>query len=166
MSDAVSVRWARPDDAASLASLIHQLHVHYGQPSAKAEDCLAEASLWLAGEPGMARAALAFQGSDCCGLAVTSRLWPAEGIASALLIKVLFVSEPSRGQGIGKRILRFLAQHCAAEGIARMDLTTEDWNEGAIRFYERNGAKVQTRKIYLRFDRTAIGTLGDDARNR
>jgi GNAT superfamily N-acetyltransferase len=162
MSDAVSVRWARPDDAASIASLIREMQVHYEQAPVKEEDCLDAARHWLSGEPGMARAVLALRGSQGCGFAVASRLWPAEGIASALLIKELFVAGPERGRGIGKCILRFLAQHCAAEGIARMDLTTEDWNEGAIRFYERNGASVRTRKVYLRFDRAAIGKLCDD----
>jgi GNAT superfamily N-acetyltransferase len=163
MMDAAFVRWAQPGDAASIAGLIQELLEYYGQPVPAEADCLAAAGAWLSGEPGMARAALAFAGTDCCAIAVTARLWPAEGIASALMVKELFVSESFRRRGIGKLILGFLARHCAAEGIARMDLTTEDWNGEAIRFYERNGATRLAQKVYLRFDdRSIIGLAADE----
>jgi GNAT superfamily N-acetyltransferase len=159
---AASVRWAGPDDAPAIAGLMQQLQAHYGQPVSQETDWLVSVSQWLSAEPGTARAALAFAGNQCCGIAVTARLWPAEGVSSALMIKELFVPERFRNQGIGRSILRFLARHCTETGIARMDLTTEDWNEGAIRFYERNGALGQAQKVYLRFDVTAINGLARD----
>ena len=57
-----------------------------------------------------------------------------------------------RSAGLGLGLLRFLAGHCIAEGIGRIDLTTEDWNEGALRFYDRLGAERHDQKIFLRFD--------------
>jgi GNAT superfamily N-acetyltransferase len=159
---AASVRWAGLDDAPVIAGLMQQLQAHYGQPVSPETDWLVSVSQWMSGEPGTATAALAFTDKQCCGIAVTARLWPAEGISSALMIKELFVPEQFRNLGIGRSILRFLARHCTETGIARMDLTTQDWNEGAIRFYERNGAIGQAQKVYLRFDGTAINGLARD----
>lgn len=159
---AASIRWAGPGDAPAIAELMQQLQAHYRQPVSRYDECLAAASQWLSGGPGTATAVLAFAGEQCCGVAVTARLWPAEGLSSALMIKELFIPERFRNQGIGRAILRFLARHCTETGIARIDLSTEDWNEGAIRFYERNGALGQAQKVYLRFDGTALNGLARD----
>lgn len=50
----------------------------------------------------------------------------------------LFVEEWARGQGIGERLVRRLAQIALDEGCARLDLWVLHWNP-ARNFYERLG---------------------------
>ena len=57
-------------------------------------------------------------------------------------------------------LLRFLAGYCIAQGIGRIDLTTEDWNEGALRFYDRLGAERHDQKIFFRFTPERLTATG------
>lgn len=55
--------------------------------------------------------------------------------------------------------MAFLAGHCLREGIGRIDLTTEDWNERALRFYVGLGAERQGRKVFLRLSSEALKAI-------
>ncbi|RUU10460.1 GNAT family N-acetyltransferase [Mesorhizobium sp. M6A.T.Ca.TU.002.02.2.1] len=61
--------------------------------------------------------------------------------------------------GIGRALIGFLAGHCLREGIGRIDLTTEDWNEGALRFYDGLGAERHGQKIFLRLSGEALKAI-------
>ncbi len=61
-----------------------------------------------------------------------------------LYLEDLFVEPAARGQGIGQALLTRLAQMAVARGCGRFEWSVLDWNEGAIRFYERMGATVMT----------------------
>lgn len=58
-----------------------------------------------------------------------------------MYLEDLFVKPEYRGTGIGKTLLRFLAQRAVAQDCGRMEWTVLDWNEPAIGFYKRIGAK-------------------------
>ena len=47
-----------------------------------------------------------------------------------------------RGTGIGEALLTQLAQLAVERGCGRFEWSVLDWNENAIRFYERMGATV------------------------
>jgi GNAT superfamily N-acetyltransferase len=57
-----------------------------------------------------------------------------------LHMDTLFVQESFRGRGIGERLLAAIIQRASALGIARIEWQTPQWNQDAIRFYERLGA--------------------------
>jgi GNAT superfamily N-acetyltransferase len=59
-----------------------------------------------------------------------------------LWLEDLFVEPDQRGIGIGKALLEQLARLAAARGYGRFEWSVLDWNEGAIRFYQRMGATV------------------------
>lgn len=59
-----------------------------------------------------------------------------------LYLEDLFVEPAQRGRGIGQALLEHLARLAAARGYGRFEWSVLDWNEGAIRFYERMGATV------------------------
>ena len=52
----------------------------------------------------------------------------------------LFVRPELRGKGIGKALLKSLAERCVAEGLGRLEWSVLDWNEPSIRFYRSLGA--------------------------
>lgn len=57
-----------------------------------------------------------------------------------IYLEDLFVRPQQRGRGIGKALLRRLADRCVDEGLGRLEWSVLDWNEPAIRFYESLGA--------------------------
>ena len=59
-----------------------------------------------------------------------------------LYLEDLYVEPAERGRGIGQALLMRLAQLAAARGCGRFEWSVLDWNEDAIRFYERMGATV------------------------
>ena len=59
-----------------------------------------------------------------------------------LYLEDLFVEPAQRGRGIGQALLEHLARLAVARGYGRFEWSVLDWNEGAIRFYERMGATV------------------------
>ena len=54
----------------------------------------------------------------------------------------LVVSETMRGSGLGTALLNEVVKYCADQGVKRISWEVLDWNEPAIDFYERKGAKV------------------------
>ncbi len=59
-----------------------------------------------------------------------------------LYLEDLFVLPEWRSRGIGQRLLAHLAELAVERGCGRMEWTVLDWNEPALRFYERMGARV------------------------
>jgi len=58
-----------------------------------------------------------------------------------LYLEDLFVVPEHRGGGIGRVLLERLAQVAIDRGCGRLEWAVLDWNQDAIRFYERLGAK-------------------------
>lgn len=59
-----------------------------------------------------------------------------------LHLEDLIVRESYRGKGIGEALYKKVMQYAFDRGLKRVAWDVLDWNEGAIRFYERSGAKV------------------------
>lgn len=58
-----------------------------------------------------------------------------------LWLEDLYVTPARRGSGVGRDLLRAVAAFAIARDCARVDWMVLDWNEPAIGFYERLGAK-------------------------
>jgi len=54
----------------------------------------------------------------------------------------LVVSETMRGSGLGTELLNEVVKYCAKQGVKRISWEVLDWNEPAIAFYEKKGARV------------------------
>lgn len=59
-----------------------------------------------------------------------------------LYLEDLYVKPAHRGGGIGRALLQHLGALAVARGCGRFEWSVLDWNEHAIRFYERMGATV------------------------
>lgn len=60
----------------------------------------------------------------------------------------LFVAEPSRGFGIGRRLLHAVAEAARQAGAVRLEWQTPRWNAAAIRFYQHCGAELLERERF------------------
>jgi GNAT superfamily N-acetyltransferase len=59
-----------------------------------------------------------------------------------LYLEDLYVRPAHRRSGLGRALIIHLAQLACERGHGRFDWTVLDWNEDAIRFYEKLGADV------------------------
>jgi GNAT superfamily N-acetyltransferase len=59
-----------------------------------------------------------------------------------LYLEDLYVQPAHRGSGLGKALLQHLGALAVARGCGRFEWSVLDWNENAIRFYEKMGATV------------------------
>ena len=58
-----------------------------------------------------------------------------------IYLEDLFVKPSARGMGIGQKMLMYLAQVAKERKCSRLEWWVLDWNETAIAFYKRQGAK-------------------------
>jgi GNAT superfamily N-acetyltransferase len=58
-----------------------------------------------------------------------------------IYLEDLFVLPEHRGEGVGKALLEKLAQLAVERECGRLEWAVLDWNESAIRFYEKLGAR-------------------------
>ena len=59
-----------------------------------------------------------------------------------IYLEDLFVRPELRGHGIGLRLLTYLAKIALERRCGRLEWSVLDWNEPALRFYHRLGAKA------------------------
>ena len=59
-----------------------------------------------------------------------------------LYLEDLYVQPAHRGTGLGKALLQHLGALAVERGCGRFEWSVLDWNENAIRFYEKMGATV------------------------
>ncbi|MBL8332745.1 MAG: GNAT family N-acetyltransferase [Rubrivivax sp.] len=79
-----------------------------------------------------------------------------------LYLEDLFVRPAHRGKGIGEALLRRLARLAVDRGCGRFEWSVLDWNENAIRFYERMGASVMPDWRICRVTGDPLALLGGD----
>jgi GNAT superfamily N-acetyltransferase len=157
---AVDVRWATTDDAGALAIVLCEIAAHYRKAPLDHGQATATVLQWLRDEsPAYPHFALAFAGGAVAGLASVAIAHPGVDLQRLMFMKDLFVLDSARNQGVGRALIGFLASQCLDKGIGRIDFTTEDWNEGALRFYDRLGAERHGQKIFLRLSGDALKTV-------
>jgi len=77
-----------------------------------------------------------------------------------LYLEDLYVQPAHRGQGLGRRLLRHLAQLAVQRGCGRFEWSVLDWNARAIGFYEKMGASVLPDWRICRVTGPALQALG------
>jgi GNAT superfamily N-acetyltransferase len=76
-----------------------------------------------------------------------------------LYLEDLFVQPAHRGKGAGIALMRALAREAVAKECRRFVWQVLDWNEPAIAFYERLGARVQREWLHVRLEGDALAAL-------
>jgi GNAT superfamily N-acetyltransferase len=86
--------------------------------------------------------------------------------APGLYLEDLFVYPQWRRQGFGRRLLVHLAALAVERGCHRMEWSVLDWNESAIDFYRRAGARLLDDWRTFRLTGDALRALADRAIER
>jgi GNAT superfamily N-acetyltransferase len=77
-----------------------------------------------------------------------------------IYLEDLYVRPAYRGQGIGFALLKRVAEIAVERECGRMEWAVLDWNEPAIQFYRRLGAKPMDDWTTMRLTGEALADLG------
>ena len=143
---------ASKSDIDNIANLIHKMNIHYFKEKAPGRTTTQKyvSSNFFAEHSGI-KTVLVTTKNEAIAIATYSILYPAPGKGGQLFLKDLFTIEEFRGMGIGKKLLRHIAQIAIDHNCHRFDWTAETTNPKAIEFYERLGAEKVKEKVYFRF---------------
>ncbi|MGQ9838418.1 MAG: GNAT family N-acetyltransferase [Cyanobacteriota bacterium] len=137
------IRQATPLDVPVLFELIQAL-AEYEKLSHLVTGSAAELEQHLFGSEAVANVLLAEveeRPGFPVGFALYFRSFSTFLTRPGIYLEDLFVLPEFRGRGIGKALLVQLAQEAVAKGYRRLEWMVLDWNQPAIEFYKRLGAK-------------------------
>ena len=146
----------RDEDVPLLRQLISELadYEHLSEQMEATDERLRAA---LFGAAPAAEAVIAFAGSEPAGFALFFQNFSTFVGKPGLYLEDLFVRPAWRGQGLGLALLAHLAGISVDRGYGRMEWSVLDWNELALGFYRRLGARPMS-------DWTTYRLSGDDIR--
>jgi len=113
----------------------------------------------LFGSQRSAEVLLAWEDSEPVGFAVFFHNFSTWLGRPGLYLEDLFVKPEKRGKGYGRALLERLAQIAKERGCGRMEWAVLDWNEPAIQFYRKLGAKPMDEWTVFRLTQEGIADL-------
>ena len=157
------IRPATSGDVPVILELIRALATYERAPNdvTATENGLVEV---LFDEKPSAEVLLAFEDETAVGFAVFFHNFSTWLGRPGLYLEDLFVRPEDRGKGYGRALLIHLAKIARDRGCGRMEWAVLDWNEPAIQFYRKLGAKPMDEWTVFRLTRHGIAKLADAAR--
>jgi GNAT superfamily N-acetyltransferase len=113
----------------------------------------------LFGPKPSAEVVLAFEGEEPVGFAVFFHNFSTWLGRPGLYLEDLFVKPDKRGRGYGRALLQHLAKIARDRGCGRMEWAVLDWNDPAIQFYRKLGAKPMDEWTVFRLTTDGIEKL-------
>jgi GNAT superfamily N-acetyltransferase len=136
----VQIRPGLLEDVPSIAELIRAL-ARYEKLEHEVVMTEEKLTTHLFGERRYAETLIAEDGDQSVGFALFFHSFSTFLAQPGLYLEDLFVVPERRGAGIGRALLERLAQVAIERGCGRLEWAVLNWNQDAIRFYERLGAK-------------------------
>jgi GNAT superfamily N-acetyltransferase len=102
---------------------------------------------------------LAFWNGEQAGFALWFYNYSTFRGRAGIYLEDLYVDDAMRGKGIGKALLKHLAQRCVKEGLPRLQWWVLDWNAPSIAFYKSLGAEPQDEWTVFRVSGEALDKL-------
>jgi GNAT superfamily N-acetyltransferase len=154
----LQIRRAAVDDVPLIMQLIRELAEYERAPNdvVATEPQLREV---LFGEKPSAEVLLAFASDQPVGFAVYFFNFSTWLGRPGLYLEDLFVKPEVRGKGYGRALLTRLAQIAQERGCGRMEWAVLTWNEPAIQFYRKLGAKPMDEWTVFRLTSDGIAAL-------
>lgn len=158
MTDAqVSVRHARPGDLPEVARLAaeHAAYEKADPPAPRLADRL-HTLLFTTATPRLRCLVAELVDGTLVGYATCEPAISTWDGCEYLHMDCLYLRPGHRGLGLGPLLMDAVAAEARALGIAEIQWQTPVWNDGAIRFYRRLGAREKDK---LRFSRPSSSDL-------
>lgn len=142
------IRRARVGDLPRLVELIHE-HVAYEKSAPRPADLAGRLGPQLFAEDARLWVLLAETPDGAvAGYAACSAEFAFWDARHYLHMDCLYLAEEARGHGLGAALMDAVADLARELGLDHVQWQTPDWNEGAIRFYDRLGAAGMPKRRY------------------
>jgi GNAT superfamily N-acetyltransferase len=145
----VTLRKATAADCDRIASWIGDLAAHEGRPG-DATVTGADLERWCLGADRAAEAFIVERDGERVGYAIVCTHFATYQGKPLLYLEDLFVDPSARGAGVGEAAMAALARVAIDRGCAALDWSAVTGNDGAIRFYERLGARTKDGIVQFR----------------
>jgi GNAT superfamily N-acetyltransferase len=136
----LTIRPASIEDAPLILSFIKEL-AHYEKLSHEVTATEEDLKKTLFGEHPYAEVVISYLGDEPVGYGLFFHNYSTFHGRQGMYLEDIYVRPEARGLGVGKSLLRHLAQIAVQRGCARMEWSVLDWNQPAIEFYRSIGAK-------------------------
>jgi len=158
MADGVAIRAVSEEDVEALFGLILELASYEKLSDEVAGDAeVLRRSLF---EERTAEALLAELDGEAVGYAILCGTFSSFECKGGIWIEDIFVRPQSRKAGIGRALFARVAALAVERGFPRVEWAALDWNELALGFYDRLGARRMDDWRMLRLDGQALKELG------
>jgi GNAT superfamily N-acetyltransferase len=157
----VEIRPARPEDGARIVELERELaeFERLRGPSAEEGERLIA---WLFRENRFHALVAEVEGT-ILGMALYFFFPTSFRARPALYLEDIVVDRGARSRGIGEALIGALARLARENDCVRMEWAVLDWNERALDFYRRLGAKPQRSWLRYAFGEAELRALAGDA---
>ena len=116
----------------------------------------------LFGKNSPAEVQIAYDKNKTLGFALYFRTFSTFLGRPGIYLEDLYVRESSRGKGVGEALLRRLAQRTREIGGGRLEWSVLNWNEAAIKFYQKMGASPLDEWTMFRVTRNKLKELAEE----
>jgi ribosomal protein S18 acetylase RimI-like enzyme len=140
---------ANADDIEALLAMMRELYAHDGL--AFDEAIARRALLGVIGDDTFGHVFLILLANEVAGYAVLTFGYSLEFHGRDAFVDELYLRDEYRGQGIGKRALRFLTEVCAENGVRALHLEVERSNTHAQAVYRKFGFEDHDRYLMTKW---------------
>ena len=160
MSERVTVRPAAAEDGETWLALVDALadYEKLDRPTPEARGRLLRDA--FGPPPNRIQVYIAELDGAPVGYAITCETYSSFLALPTLYLEDLFVLPDARRHGIGRAAFRHLAAEALRRGCGRMEWVVLDWNQLAIDFYDRLGARRMTEWYTYRLTAEQLREIG------
>ena len=159
----MSVRPVTPDDVPAVVGLVREL-AEYEKARHEARMTEDQLSAALFGDSRALFGHVAVADGQVVGMALWFLNFSTWRGTHGIYLEDLYVQPAHRGRGLGRELLRTLAQECVDRGFSRLEWAVLDWNTPSIDFYRAAGAVPMDEWTVFRLTDDALTTFAADRR--
>lgn len=136
----ITLRQAEKHDLSAVLDLVKDLAVFEKEPDAVRAGLEEYHKSY---DDGIIRAILAESGEEVVGMVLYYPIFSSWN-GRTLYLEDFIVKDSHRNMGIGQMLFDAFVEEAHKQGCRQAKWQVLDWNKEAIRFYERNGASIET----------------------
>ena len=154
----IAIRPATPADVGTILQFIRDLAEYENSPqSVVATEANVHDAMF--GERPVIESVIAEQDGKPVGFALFFHNYSTWTGWRGIYLEDLYVAPEARGSGTGKALLSHVAKLAVERGCARFEWAVLDWNEPAIGFYKKLGAKPMDEWTVMRLTGDALAKV-------
>jgi GNAT superfamily N-acetyltransferase len=161
-SESISLQPATQKDVPVILRFIKELaeYEKLSQEVIATEDTLRTS---LFGARPAAEVVIAYASDEPVGFALYFQTFSTFLGRPGIYLEDLYVTPARRGQGIGRRLLAYVARAAVDRGYGRMEWSVLNWNESALVVYRKIGARPLDEWTVQRLTGEALKSLAQSA---